>query len=346
MHVGMTYDLRDDYLAMGYGEEETAEFDRLSTIEGIEGALGRLGHRPERIGQGRRLVERLAAGDRWDLVFNIAEGLRGIGREAQVPAILDLYGIPYTFSDPLVLSLTLHKGLTKRILRDAGLPTSPFREVARLEDLDGWDIPYPLFAKPLAEGTGKGIDAGSVLRSEPELRQRCALLLSRFRQPVLVESFLPGREFTVGIVGTGEKAAVLGTHEVLLRANAEALVYGYANKENSEERVDYRLVSAMEPPVRRAEAAALAAWRLLGCRDAGRIDLRCDAQGEPQIIELNPLAGLHPEHSDLPMIAAAVGMSFDRLVARILESAVERSREVVSGAGGGAPQRRAAGGAA
>ena len=124
MKIGLTYDLRSDYLAAGYSEEETAEFDREDTIEAIENALSDLGHQPERIGHARRLVEALCQGHRWDLVFNIAEGMRGMGREAQVPAILDVYGIPYTFSDPLVMSLTLHKGMTKQILRDAGLPTA------------------------------------------------------------------------------------------------------------------------------------------------------------------------------------------------------------------------------
>jgi len=150
MRVGLTYDLRDEYLAMGYGQEETAEFDRISTIEALEGSLRRLGHETDRIGHVRSLAARLVAGDRWDLVFNIAEGLAGIGREAQVPALLDVYGIPYTFSDPLVMSLTLHKGMTKRVLRDGGIPTPAFAEVSTPRDLDKLDLPFPLFAKPVA----------------------------------------------------------------------------------------------------------------------------------------------------------------------------------------------------
>ncbi|MFO7654677.1 MAG: D-alanine--D-alanine ligase [Candidatus Krumholzibacteriia bacterium] len=325
MRIGLTYDLRDEYLSLGYDEEETAEFDRISTIDEIDDALRRLGHVTDRIGHARQLVERLAAGERWDLVFNIAEGMHGIGREAQVPALLDVYSIPYTFSDPLVLSLTLHKGMTKRVLRDAGLPTSAFVEVAGLADLEGLNLPFPLFAKPVAEGTGKGIDGDSVLRTPAEMHERCALLLERFRQPVLVETFLPGRELTVGITGTGDRAQVLGTLEVVLLDGAEAEAYTYTNKENCEDLVEYRPVDGrLDPQVRRAEEAALAAWRLLGCRDAGRVDLRADAQGVLQIMELNPLAGLHPEHSDLPMIATAAGMSYDDLMRRIVDSARER----------------------
>jgi len=325
MLIGLTYDLRDDYLCAGYGEEETAEFDRISTIEAIETTLHTLGHTTERIGRLAALVHQLSGGLRWDLVFNIAEGLNGIGREAQIPAILDAYAIPYTFSDPLVMSLTLHKGMTKRVLRDAGLPTPAFAEIVDLDDLRGLEIPYPLFAKPMAEGTGKGIDGTSVIRDERQLEDRCRDLLQRFRQPVLVEAFLPGRELTVGIVGTGDRAEVLGTLEVILLEGAETDAYSYVNKERCEELVEYRPVSAeTDPLVRQAEGTALAAWRLLGCRDAGRIDLRADAGGTPQIIELNPLAGIHPEHSDLPMICTAIGMPYIELIDRIIRSAAER----------------------
>lgn len=126
MRIAMTYDLRDDYLAAGYGEEETAEFDRLSTIEAIEAAILAMGHEPVRVGNIMSLVVKLAAGERWDLVFNIAEGLYGYGREAQVPALLDAFRIPYVFSGPLVQSVTLHKGVAKHVVRDCGLPTPDF----------------------------------------------------------------------------------------------------------------------------------------------------------------------------------------------------------------------------
>ena len=325
MKIGLTYDLRDDYLNLGYTEEETAEFDRLSTIEAFEAAIRHCGHEPERIGHARALMARLVAGHRWDLVLNIAEGLRGVAREAQVPAILEVYGIPYTFSDPLILALTLHKGLTKRVLRDGGLPTPEFAEINTAADLDNLRLGFPLFAKPLAEGTGKGIDGGSIIYNEQELRERCLDLLERFRQPVLVETYLPGREFTVGILGTGDKAEVLGTLEIILLKGAEGGAYTYNNKEFCEELVEYRLVRSMDDPaVLQAEQTALAAWRLLGCRDGGRLDLRADTHGVPQLMELNPLAGMHPEHSDLPMLATAVGMPYDELMRRILDSAAER----------------------
>ena len=325
MRIGLTYDLRAEYLAAGYGEEETAEFDRPDTIRAIEQALVSLGHRPDRIGNVRRLIDRLAGGDRWDLVFNIAEGLHGIGREAQVPAILDVYEIPYTFSDPLVMALSLHKGMTKMVLRDAGVPTPEFALVHRLADLEEVRLPFPVFAKPVAEGTGKGIGPASKVAGKEALRRACAELLDRYRQPVLVETFLSGRELTVGLWGTGPDAAIMGTLEIILKPGAEAEVYSYVNKERCEELVEYRLVRAEDDEeVRRAEAIALRAWRVLGCRDAGRVDLRSNACAEPHFLEVNPLAGLHPCHSDLPMLCTALGIPYVKLIERIVQSAAER----------------------
>ena len=325
LNIGLTYDLRSDYLARGYSETETAEFDRDDTVAAIERALTVLGHATDRIGGARRLVERLAAGDRWDLVFNIAEGMNGIGREAQVPAILDLYGIPYTFSDPLVMSLTLHKAMTKRVVRDAGVPTPDFVLVERLSDLDGLAFAPPYFVKPVAEGTGKGVTPASIVRRRDGMPEACHALIQTFRQPVLVEAYLPGREFTVGILGTGNQAEVLGTIEVILLEAAEPGVYSYTNKERCEELVEYRLVRAdQDPQVRETEAVALRAWRALGCRDGGRLDVRCDKSGRPNFIEVNPLAGLHPHHSDLPIICNKIGMPYLHLVERIVAAARER----------------------
>ncbi len=325
MLVGLTYDLRADYLAEGYTEDETAEFDRPETIDAIENALEALGHKTDRIGHFRRLTERLVAGDRWDLVFNIAEGLFGLGREAQVPAILDAYQIPYTFSDPFVLCLCLHKGLTKLVVREAGVATPDYAVVQRLEDIQKIDLPLPLFAKPVAEGTGKGVAPTSKVTDRSRLEPVCLDLLERYRQPVLVETFLPGREFTVALVGTGSEAKVVGTMEILLLAEAEAEIYSYVNKENCEQLVKYRHPRAADDDeVARTEALALAAWRVLGCRDAGRIDIRSDRFGNPQFLEVNPLAGLHPQHSDLPMICTAAGVSYVSLIEQIVRSAMCR----------------------
>ena len=325
MKIGLTFDLRDEYLAAGYSEEATAEFDRADTIDSIENALKQLGHQTDRIGHVRQLVTRLAGGDRWDLVFNICEGMHGIAREAQVPALLEAYQIPCTFADPVVMSVCLHKGLTKTLVEKAGLPTPRFAVVETLDDVGRVDLPYPLFAKPIAEGTGKGISPASCISSLEELQPVCAELLHRFSQPVLVETYLCGREFTVGLLGSDEEARVLGTLEIVLLSNAEPGAYSYTNKERCEELVRYDLVSgANDEEVKEAERIALGAWKVLKGRDGGRIDLRSDGSGQPSVIEANPLAGLHPEHSDLPMIGTKVGMPYRQLIGEIVESAMKR----------------------
>jgi D-alanine-D-alanine ligase len=327
--IGLVYDLRDDYLALGYSEEETAEFDQPGTIDAIERTLRQLGHRTQRVGNVDRLLAALGRGERWDLVFNIAEGLFGLGREALVPAILDHHRIPYVFSDPVTCAVTLHKEMAKRVVRDAGVPTADF--VCIEEAGAPIDLPFPLFVKPVGEGTGKGIDESSIVHSEPQLRERIAWLLGRYAQPVLVETLLPGRELTVGLIGSAERAEIVGTLEVSLRPAAESGVYSYLNKELCESLVDYIRVDAeSDAVVRTAESYALAAWRALGCRDAGRIDLRCDETGVPCFLEANPLAGLHPEHSDLPILCTQVGIPYVELIARILSSARRRVPERVA----------------
>ncbi len=324
MLIGLTYDLRADYLAAGFGEEETAEFDRPDTIDSIGSALNELGYETVRIGHVHALLAAVSRGERWDLVFNIAEGLEGVSREAQVPAILDTCGIAYTFSDPLTATLTLHKAMTKRVLRDLGLPTAPFAVIESLEDLRFFDLPFPVFVKPLAEGTAKGIDARSKVDSPAALKSAVERVLDEFKQPALVETFLSGREFTVGITGTGHNAVAVGTMEVVLLPQAEAHSYTYINKERCEELCEFPL--ATPEWAAKAEELALAAWRGIGCRDAGRVDLRADEQGRLQIMEINPLPGLHPFHSDLPMICTAVGMPYVELVRRIVASAAQRIR--------------------
>ena len=325
MKVGLAYDLRDDYLKLGFSKEETAEFDKPETIAGIESSLRALGHETERIGHGKALVSALAAGKRWDLVFNIAEGMVGLGRESLVPCLCEAYQIPYTFSDPMVLALSLHKGMCKRVIRDLGVPTADFHVVETQEDLARVDLPFPLFVKPVAEGTGKGISDQSLIRDRPQLVRVCLDLLARFQQPVLVETFLSGREFTVGVVGTGPAARVVGGMEVLFNQNVD-VIYSYDNKENYEEKVRYRPIDepAISKPV---YDVAIRAWRGLCCRDGGRVDIRMDAQGQPMFIEVNPLAGLNPVHSDLPILARLAGWDYGRLIGEIMESAIQRASD-------------------
>jgi len=322
MRFGVTYDLRADYLAQGFGEEETAEFDSEITIAAISGALEALGHEPIRIGSVRRLAERLVAGERWDGVFNICEGLKGVSREAQVPALLEAYDVPYVFSDPLTLSLALDKGMAKRVVRSAGVPTPDFAVIENPYDLDYLDFSFPLFIKPVAEGSGKGVSAKSRVNDFAALWGQTKTLLARYSQPVLVETFLPGREFTVGITGTGREASALGVMEVVWTDKASPHGYGYENKEHFEEKMIYRL--AEDRAAEEAADVALAAWRALRCRDGGRVDIRFGDDGKAYFLEVNPLAGLNPDRSDLVFITRFQGLSYRDLIGRIVESFLRR----------------------
>lgn len=329
MRVGLSYDLRSEYLAAGYDDVDTAEFDQPETIDAIAAALARLGLEVVRLGSARQVAARLLAGERWDLVFNFCEGLHGFGRESLVPALLDTWQVPYVFSDPLACAVTLHKGVAKHVVRGHGLATPDFAVVEAPGDARGLGLRYPLFAKPVAEGTGKGISSASRARTEDELVAVCASLLERHRQPVIIEEFLPGREFTVGVVGTGAAAEAIGTMEVHLGPKADPGIYTFDNKEHWEGRVSYSLLT--EEPLRSAvEALAVGAWRALGCRDGGRLDIRLDEAGQPSFLEANPLAGLNPTHSDLPFICRFKGIPYDELIRRIVLSAVRRAGLPVS----------------
>jgi len=323
VRIGFTYDLKDDYLALGLAEHQVAEFDSVKTIDAIAGALQELGHEVERVGHVRALAARLVAGWRCDLVFNIAEGVAGFGRESQIPALLEAYEIPYTFSDPLVCALTLHKGMAKHVARGCGVPTPAFELVTTAAEAAAVALPLPLFAKPVAEGSSKGVTGKSLVTSKAALVEICTELLEKYRQPVIVEEYLSGREFTVGVLGTGRDARALGTLEVVLLEGADAGVYSYRNKTQWENIVRYGL---LEPSALRTEveAVALATWRCLGCRDGGRVDVRLDGGGRAQMLEVNPLAGLAPGYSDLPNMAEMAGISYRDLIGEIVRCASAR----------------------
>ena len=322
MRIALVYDLRDDYRALGFSEEEIAEFDSVETVDQLQTALEALGCAVERVGRGQSLAARFVGGERFDLVFSIAEGVRGRSREAQVPALCELFDQPYLFSDPLTLAAALDKAVAKRLVASAGVPTPSFAVAeTSARELAGW-TGFPAFVKPLAEGTGKGCEAASLVETPAELEAAAAKVLTRFRQPALVESYLPGREFTVGIVGNGTDARVLGVCEILLKEQAEANVYSLHNKELCEELVIY--APADDDEARLAGTRALTAYHALQCRDAGRIDFRSDASGAPYFLEANPLPGLNPHHSDLPILAAQNGVEFVALIGLILDAGLAR----------------------
>jgi len=323
LSIALCYDSKEEYLAAGHSALDVMEFDDEGVIAGLEHTLLRLDHQVDRVGRGQALAQRLAAGERWDLVFNIAEGLAGRAREAQVPALCELFGQPYTFSDPVTCGVTLDKAWAKRIVRDAGLPTPEFEVVHSASDADRIAFEPPLFVKPLAEGSSKGVTRRSIIERRNGIAARCKAMLVDFPEGLLVERFLPGREVTVGVVGNGSASRAIGVMEVLWNERSEARAYTALNKDEYLERVEYRLVEDGEFAAE-ATRIARAVVAALECRDVARVDLRADATGRLGFLEVNPLPGLHPVRSDLPIMARLAGIAYDDLVSAVIDAAATR----------------------
>jgi D-alanine-D-alanine ligase len=309
-----------------------AEWDEPETIEAVASALGTLGEviRLEATHDFPRRVKDA----RPDFVFNIAEGLHGVNRESHVPAICEFLGIPYHASDPLSLALTLHKGRAKEIMAYYGVPTAPFVVVTTRAEARNLSLPFPLFAKPALEGSGKGITEKSLCTNRSKLLQEVSELLDTYQEPVLIESWLPGQEFTVAILGNGKEARCLPL--VAMRWEALPLgaqpIYGYEAKwlwDTPEHPLDLFECPAKvsKELARDVRSAALGAYRVLGCRDWCRVDVRCDAAGRPMVVELNPLPGILPNPKDnscFPKAARAAGMSYDSLIQTVADIAWRR----------------------
>jgi D-alanine-D-alanine ligase len=319
MKVGLTFDLRSWYLDRGYSMEDTAEFDKQETVDAIEAALRNMGFETEPVGNCFQLIDALSEGKRWDLVFNIAEGLYGDGRESVVPAILDQYRIPYVFSGPVIMGISLNKYLTRLIVSASGVPVSPGMLVSEPSDIDRCTLEYPLFIKPVSEGTGKGITEKNMIKTPDELKQMAEWILTRYKQPALVEEFLPGREFTIGIIGSGEDAFAIGGMEIVCNDN---LPYSVEFKENYQYYCRY--IPMDDDFVAECNSVALGVWKALGAVDAGRVDVKADRNGKICFMEVNPLAGLHPVHSDLPILSGKTGIDYQTLLQMIMNSAIKR----------------------
>ena len=328
MRIGLAFDLRAE-IARSHGEagpeDRLEEYDSQETVFAIAEALRADGHEPVLLGGGRAFLTGVLS-DAPDLVFNIAEGWGTRSREAHVPAACEMLGIPVTHSDPLALALSLDKAMTKRVVAACGVPTPRFVVAAEPADLARVDFPFPVIAKPLCEGSSMGVRKGSRVTNGTALRELCAHLWSDYAQPVLVEEFCSGPEFTVGVVGTGKDARVLGTMEIVPRAGrAEEFVYSLEVKRNWREEVDYHV-----PPKRpRAELeaierTALGAYQALGCRDIARVDVRMDAERRVHFLEINPLPGINPVTGDIVILAGRAGVSYQQLIAGIVASARAR----------------------
>jgi D-alanine-D-alanine ligase len=314
--------------------DEFAEWDSPTTIAAVESALSRLGivvrleakeDFPERLRQARP-----------DIVFNIAEGFYGVNREAHVPAICEFYGIPYSGSDPFTLSLCLDKARTKETLTFHDIPTPRFAVVRKIEDLKAvaGKFPFPLFVKPLHEGSSKGITDSNLCFDRSHLFRQTEFLLESYKQPVLVEEYLPGKEFTCAVLGNGAEATVLP----IVAMNFETLpkgalpIYSFDAKfvwDRPENPLDIfqcpaRITRELQASI---ERVTLDAFRVLGCRDWARIDVRLDASGMPNVLEVNPLPGILPDPADnscLPKAARAAGIGYEELIQNCLKYAAAR----------------------
>ena len=314
--------------------DEFAEWDSPATIAAVESALSHLG-KVIRLEANEDFPERLRQA-RPDIVFNIAEGFHGVNREAHVPAICEFFGIPYSGSDPFTLSLCLDKARTKETLAFHGIPTPKFAVVERIEDFESRtaDLLLPLFVKPLHEGSSKGITDSNLCWDRAHLLRQTEFLLENYKQPVLVEEYLPGKEFTCAVLGNGDEAIVLP----IVAMNFETLpkgalpIYSFDAKfvwDRPENPLDIfqcpaRITRELQASI---ERVTLDAFRVLGCRDWARIDVRLDAAGVPNVIEVNPLPGILPDPADnscLPKAARAAGIGYEELIQGCLKDAAAR----------------------
>jgi D-alanine-D-alanine ligase len=350
MRIGLAYNQKPDTdptpETSGTSGDVYAEWDEPSTIDAVEQALGLFGT-VIRLHADATFPQKLSRA-RVQLVFNMAEGLYGQNREAHVPAICEYLNVPYTASDPLTLSLSLHKARAKEILAYREVPTARFALVHEQVDLARVRLPYPLFVKPVAEGSGKGIFANNLCHNRTQLRERVSFLLETYQQPVLVETYLPGPEFTVAIIGNGTEAyclPIVGFDFSTLPPGTTP-VYGYEAKwiwDTADHQLDIFECPAKVPEklYRHIEIVALDAYQALGCRDWCRIDVRLDEAGVPNIVELNPLPGIIPDprmNSCFPKAARAAGFTYDELIQEVVRMAWKRTtgRELAVGASVGA----------
>jgi D-alanine-D-alanine ligase len=332
MKIGITYDLKTDPSASAHLPDDfQEEFDSPVTVEGIAAVLRGLGHEVALLGDGRELLERLLR-DPPDFVFNIAEG-HGVGRsrEARVPAVLEMLGIPYTGSDPLTLSVTLDKDCAKKLIQSTRVKVPQWTMWQPDEPLDDittrHSLPYIAIVKPAWEGSSKGIRGKCVVDTPAELAEAIETHRRAYRQPVLVEEYIEGEELTVGIVGNAPPQ-IIGVMQVLPTKTEERFVYSLEVKRDYLQRVHYECPAKLPPDrLKAVEEAALLVYRELGCRDIARIDFRLK-DGTPYFLEVNPLPGLNPESSDLVILSRLAGFSYEHLIESILQAARDRHAHI------------------
>jgi D-alanine-D-alanine ligase len=326
MRIGLAYNLKDDFELKDHQPiDDLEEYDCQETITALESALGRENHQVLRLGGGRVFLENILK-QKVDLVFNIAEGWGGRSREAQVPGVLEMLGIPYTGSDPNTLAFSQDKGRLNVLLSRENIKTPGFCIINRIGDVKAVDIPFPLIVKPLYEGSSKGIRRHSVVYNTADLRAGVEWLLDTYHQPVLAEQYIRGEEVTVGIVGNSPPR-IVGVMQICPKnGSSQDFVYSLEVKRDWQNQVDYICPARLSANELRAiKQIALDAYRVLECRDFARVDIRlAKSEGIPYFIEINPLPGLNPAYSDMCIMANKMGIAYDELIASVLNSARER----------------------
>lgn len=323
MRIALLYNARPDRLPAGLPDDAFEEYDTEETVGSVAAALRGLPAQVEPVPADRRLPWRLEEG-RFDFAFNMAEGDGGRCREAIPAAVCELLSLPFTGSDALTLALTLDKALARRVV-SPDVPVARGQLVRSAADEAGLSaLVYPVLVKPNAEGSSKGIREDALACDAAAAAEGCRRLQARYGCPSLVEEFLPGPEVTVGVVGNGGQVRMLGMMEIAPADPGGAFIYSVEVKRDFRRRVCYHVPPRLPPAARETlEQRALAAYRLLGCRDVARLDFRCDAAGEPRFLECNPLPGLNPDTSDLAILSRAV-LPYGDLVRGILSDAARR----------------------
>jgi len=325
LRVGITYNLKKDFSQQkDQPVDSLEEFDSEETIDAICDVLLEDGCEVIKLGGNAGLIDRLRQSS-VHIIFNIAEGLDGRNREAHIPALLEFLNIPYTGSDPLTLSLTLDKSMAKRVAMSERIPTPRFKKLERVEDLKDLDLHYPLFVKLCYEGSSKGIRLDSKVLDSRSLEEKTRWLLENYRSPVLVEEFVNGPEFTVGIIGN-ENPSVLGTMQIEIKGKPlDEAIYSLEVKREWEEKVQYHCPPLVGKDLtKKIEDVALRTYRVLECRDVSRVDIRVGDDQMAYFLEINPLPGLSPVYGDLPIMARKMGWDYARLIRTIFHHALRR----------------------
>ena len=324
LSVGLLFNTKGE--KRGETQDADAEYDSLDTVHAIRDAFLAEGFQVVLMEADETLPESLKKA-RVDIAFNIAEGMRGRGRECEVPALLNLLNIPFTGSDETALCLALDKALCKRLLSTYHIRTPKYCLIRQADDLRAAKLRYPAIVKPNAEGSSKGIHDACVVSGPEALRALVEENLRLYNEPMLVEEYIEGREFTVGILGNGREARAFLPMEIVFRNRPAAgwKVYSFSVKQDYKNYIDYVCPAELdEKTQRRMQRCALRAFAALDCQDFARVDFRLADDGALYFIEINPLPGLAPGYSDYPMLAAFQGLEYGELVCSVLRAALRR----------------------